>query len=148
MIREGRKLPLDVQTKVGEIIQFVEADPDVTALYAFGSLASGVLKPLSDLDFGVLLDARLDNKQRFDKHLELIGVFNDTFRTDEIDLIIMNDAPIRMVFQILKTGRMLTCRDSGALIDFRDCLVKNYIDFKFMRDEFDAVFLEGIGYHG
>jgi len=148
MIREGRKLPLDVTTKVGEIIQIVAADSDVTALYAFGGLAAGVLKPLSDLDFGVLLDNRLDNKQRFDKHIELIGVFNDTFRTDEIDLIIMNDAPIRMVFQILKTGKMLDCRDTGALIDFRDRLVKDYIDFKCMRDAFDAVFLEGIGYHG
>lgn len=148
MIREGRKLPLDVTTKVGEIIQIVAADSDVTALYAFGGLAAGVLKPLSDLDFGVLLDNRLDNKQRFDKHIELIGVFNDTFRTDEIDLIIMNDAPIRMVFQILKTGKMLDCRDTGALIDFRDRLVKDYLDFKCMRDAFDAVFLEGIGYHG
>jgi predicted nucleotidyltransferase len=148
MIREGRKLPLDVQTKVGEIIKFVEADPAVTALYAFGGLAAGVLKPLSDLDFGILLDDRLDKKQRFDKHIELIGVFNDTFRTDEIDLIIMNDAPIRMVFQILKTGKMLACRDSGALIDFRECLVKNYLDFKLKRDAFDTVFLEGIGYHG
>lgn len=148
MIREDRKLPLDVTTKVGEIIQIVAADSDVTALYAFGGLAAGVLKPLSDLDFGVLLDNRLDNKQRFDKHIELIGVFNDTFRTDEIDLIIMNDAPIRMVFQILKTGKMLDCRDTGALIDFRERLVKDYIDFKCMRDAFDAVFLEGIGYHG
>lgn len=148
MIREGRKLPLDAQTKVGEIIQIVAADSDVTALYAFGGLAAGVLKPMSDLDFGVLLDDRSDNKQRFDKHIELIGVFNDTFRTDEIDLIIMNDAPIRMVFQILKTGKMLACRDTGALIDFRDRLVKNYIDFKCMRDAFDAVFLKGIGYHG
>ena len=148
MIREGRKLPLDVTTKVGEIIQIVAADSDVTALYAFGGLAAGVLKPLSDLDFGILLNDRLDKGQRFDKHIELIGVFTDIFKTDEIDLINMNDAPLRFAFQILKTGKMLVCGNAGALTRFRERLVKSYLDFKCMRESFDAVFLEGIGYHG
>lgn len=148
MIREGRKLPKDIQKKVPEIVKVVEADPDVIAFFAFGSFATGPLKPLSDLDFGILLNDRLDKSQRFEKHLELIGLFTDTFRTDEIDLIILNDAPLRMAFQILKTGRMLTCRNTTALIDFRERVVKKYLDFKCMRDAFDAVFLEGIGYHG
>lgn len=148
MIREGKKLPLDVKNKVPEIIKAVEADPFVIALYAFGTLATGILKPLSDLDFGILLDDRLDKNQRFEKHIELIGKFNDTFRTDEIDLIILNDSPNRMAFQILKTGKMLACKNIAALTDYRECLVKNYLDFKFMRYSFDAAFLEGIGYHG
>lgn len=148
MIREGRKLPPDVQEKIPEIIQVVETDSDVSALFAFGSLAAGTLKPMSDMDFGILLNDRLDKEQRFAKHIELIGVFNSTFRTDEIDLIVMNDAPIPMTFQILKTGKMLSCRDVGALTAFRERQVKKYLDFKCMRDAFDAVFLEGIGYHG
>lgn len=148
MIREGRKLPKDVQNKVPEIIKVMEADPDLIALYAFGSLATGTLKPLSDLDFGILLDKKLDKNQRFEKHIELIGKFTDTFRTDEIDLIILNDASIRMAFQILKTGKMLACKNIAALTDFCECLVKNYLDFKFMSSSFDAVFLEGIGYYG
>jgi predicted nucleotidyltransferase len=148
MIREGKKLPEDVQDKVPEIIEAVEADPDVNALFAFGSLTTGTRKPLSDLDFGILLNNRLDKNQRFDKHIQLIGVFTDTFRTDDIDLIILNDAPNRMAFQILKTGKMLACKNAAALTGFRERLVKEYLDFKCMKDSFDAVFLEGIGYHG
>lgn len=148
MIREGKKLPEDVQDKVPEIVEAVEADPDVNALFAFGSLATGTLMPLSDLDFGILLNNRLDKNQRFDKHIQLIGVFTDTFRTDDIDLIILNDAPKRMAFQILKTGKMLACKNTAALTSFRERLVKEYLDFKCMKDSFDAVFLEGIGYHG
>ncbi|BBO88479.1 type VII toxin-antitoxin system MntA family adenylyltransferase antitoxin [Desulfosarcina ovata] len=148
MIREGKKIPKDVQKKVPEIIKAIEADPVVVVLFAFGSLATGPLKPLSDLDFGILLDDRLDKRQRFDKHIQLIGLFSDTFRTDEIDLIILNDAPPRMAFQIFKTGKILVCRSTAALIDFRERLVTQYLDFKCMRDAFDAVFLEGVGYHG
>lgn len=148
MIRDGRKLPQDVLEKLGKIIQIIKADTDVIAFYAFGSLAAGALKPLSDLDFGVLLNHRLDKRQRFDKHLELIGIFTGTFRTDEIDLIVMNDAPIRTAFQILKTGKMLACNDVRSLTAFHESLVKKYLDFKSMRDAYDAVFLEGVGYHG
>ena len=148
MIREGRKLLQDTQKMIPELVRALDADNDVIALYAFGSLANDALKPLSDLDFGILLNDRLDKRQRFDKHIELIGVFTDIFKTDEIDLINMNDAPFRIAFQILKTGKILVCGNAGALTRFRERLVKSYLDFKCMRDSFDAVFLEGIGYHG
>ena len=148
MIRDGRKLPRDVQNKLGEIIQIVKADPDVIAFYAFGSLAAGTLKPLSDLDFGILLKYRLDKAQHFNKHIELIGVFNDTFRTDEIDLIIMNDVSFNINYQIIKSGKLLLCNDKQELIDFREYLIRSYLDFKFVRDDFDSSFLKGIGYHG
>ncbi len=148
MIREGRKLLQDSQKRIPELVRALDGDKDVIALYAFGSLANDALKPLSDLDFGILLNDRLDKGQRFDKHIELIGVFTDIFKTDEIDLINMNDAPYRIAFQILKTGKMLVCGNAGALTRFRERLVKSYLDFKCMRDSFDAVFLEGIGYHG
>ena len=148
MIREGKKLPEGIRNRIPEIIKAVEADSDVIALYAFGSLTSGTLKALSDLDFGILLNDELDRSQRFDKHIELIGVFTDTFRTDEIDLTILNDAPIRMAFQILKTGKVLAYKNKALLTDFRERLVKNYLDFKCMKESFDAVFLKGIGYHG
>jgi UTP:GlnB (protein PII) uridylyltransferase len=39
---------------------------DMVALFAFGSLAKNTLKPLSDLDFGILLNSRLRKKQRFE----------------------------------------------------------------------------------
>ena len=39
MIREGKKLPEGIQNRIPEIIKAVEADSDVIALYAFGSLA-------------------------------------------------------------------------------------------------------------
>lgn len=148
MIREGVKLPKGVQYRIPELVQAMDDDQEVIALYVFGSLVDDALKPLSDLDFGILLNDRLDKRQRFDKHIELIGVFTDIFRTDEIDLICMNDAPSRITFQILKTGKILSCKNRPELTSFRERLVKNYLDFKFMRDAFDAVFLKGTGYYG
>ena len=148
MIREGVKLPEKVQNKIPDLVRSVASDKDIVALFAFGSLARNALKPMSDLDFGVLLSFRLDKNERFKKHIELIKLFTDFLKTDEIDLIEMNDVPPRIAFQILKTGKLLFCNDRTTLIDFRERLIKTFLDFKPVREAFDSVFLKGIGYHG
>jgi hypothetical protein len=148
MIRENKKLPQDVIGKIPEIVQAISGDPDVVALFSFGSLAEGRLTPLSDLDFAVLVSKRLTERQRFEKHLELIGVFNSVLRTDEIDLVVLNDTPLKFGHRILKTGKLLCLRNKEELIDFSEKVVKLYLDFRFFRDSFDSAFLEGAGYHG
>ena len=99
MIREDKKLPDDVLVRVSRLTPLVSEDQDILALYFFGSGAQHCLQPLSDLDFGVLLSTQLNKRQRFDKQLGLIGKFNDFFRTDEIDLVVLNDAPLRVSFK-------------------------------------------------
>jgi predicted nucleotidyltransferase len=148
MIREGRKLSKDTILKIPEIVDVVSHDEDIVALYSFGSLAEGHLKPLSDLDFAVLLTLRLAKEKRFDRHLSLLGEFNRLFKTDEVDLILLNDAPLRFVYQIQKEGKLLFCRDRTDLGDFNEYVIKTYLDFKYFRESFDRVFLEGIRYYG
>jgi predicted nucleotidyltransferase len=148
MIREGRPLPSDVKEKIPALVKTVSNDPDILALYAFGSLAKGALKPLSDLDFAILLSDRLDYKQRFEKHLDLIGLFNSHFHTDDIDLVLLNEAPPRFSFHITGTGTVLVCSDRSALVDFIEKTRKLYLDFRYFREVFDKEFLRGIGYNG
>ena len=148
MLREGRKLPPDVMDRLPELINRLSKDKEIVALFSFGSLAAGDLKPLSDIDFGILVSPTLDKKQRFDKHLELIGIFNEQFETDEVDLVLMNDAPVRFSHNIIKSGKLLFCSDSDTLRDFIEKAVKVFLDFRYFRDEFDKEFLKGIGYYG
>ncbi|MEA2038904.1 MAG: nucleotidyltransferase domain-containing protein [Thermodesulfobacteriota bacterium] len=148
MIHEGKKLPDDAMERVSRVITLVSDDQDVLALYLFGSGAQNRLQPLSDLDFGILLLRQLDKKQRFEKQIDLIGKFNDFFGTDEIDLVVLNDAPSRFSFNILKYGTLLFFRNKKAIIDFREQVSNYYLDFKYFRADFDRVFVEGIGCHG
>jgi len=148
MIREGRKLPVDVMSKIPTVITKIAEDKDVVALYVFGSLAESSLKPLSDLDFGILLSDSIDKQERFKKSIDLIGILNETLKTDEVDLVILNDDPLRFRYYILKTGKLIFCRDQNRLIDFIEKTKKMYLDFKPVREQFDRIFLEGIGYRG
>ena len=103
---------------------------------------------LRDLDFGVLLSASLGRRRRWEKHLDLLGRFNDILQTDEVDLVLMNDASARFSHRILKTGRLLHVGDKGQLADFFERTMRCYLDFKPLRSSFDEIFLRGIGYHG
>lgn len=134
--------------RLSRVITLVSNDQDVLALYLFGSGAQNRLRPLSDLDFGILLSRRLDKKQWFEKQIDLLGKFNDFFGTDEIDLVVLNDAPSRFSFNILKYGNLLFFRDKKAIIDLCEQVLNYYLDFKYFRADFDRTFLEGIGYHG
>lgn len=148
MIREGKKLPDNVPDKLPVLIDLVSGDTDVLALFVFGSFATGELKPLSDLDLGVLLDKKLSSQERFDKHLDLIGKFTALMHTDEIDIIILNDAPIRFVNKVLNTGKLLFERDRKALVDLYEKNTNVFLDFKYFIDEYNKTFLEGVGYYG
>ena len=148
MIREGCKLPGDVAEKIPEMLDLVSSDLDIIALFAFGGLARGQLKPLSDLDIAVLLAKRLTDFRWFDKHLQLLTTLNKLFRTDEIDLVVLNDASPRFAHSIIRDGKLLFCRDVHTLINFTESVRKTYFDIKYYQDNFDKLFLEGIGYHG
>jgi len=143
-----KKLPDDVITRIELSIARIAENKSVVAFYAFGSQTEGNLKPLSDLDFGVLLSDSLDKQGRFHKSIDLLGILNETLKTDEVDLVILNDNPLRFSYHILKTGKLLHCRDHNRLKDFIEKTTKLYLDFKPALYAFDQVFLEGIGYHG
>jgi predicted nucleotidyltransferase len=148
MIRDGHKLPPHIKTKIPELLDRVAEKSEVVALYAFGSLASGDLKPLSDLDFGILISRMLDKQKRFDDHLDLLGTFNQVLGTDEVDLVMMNDAPMRFSYNIIKSGKLIYCRNITELAEFIEKTIKFYLDFQFFRNAFDNAYLKGIGYSG
>jgi uncharacterized protein len=148
MIREGLKLSVNPLVLAPDFINRIRPDGDVAAVILFGSVAQGKLKPLSDLDLALLLSSRMAKDERMEKQLNLLALANSIFRTDEIDLIVLNDAPPRMAHNILKTGMVLFVRDKNSFSDFRERITRLYLDFKYFRDSFDREFLKGIGYYG
>ncbi len=148
MIREGKRLPANVKSNIPKLIREISNMPDVVAFYTFGSIIQGDLKPLSDLDFGLLLSLNLNHRMLGQRMIEAISICNDTLKTDEIDLIILNTAPRRFVYNIFSKGKLIYCRDQIQLIDFREHTLKCYLDFRPMREQFDQAFLKGVGYYG
>ncbi len=143
-----KKLPDNILNKIPALTELIRADKEVVAFYLFGSAASGKLKPLSDLDFAVLLNQKLSKTEILEKNLELIGIISEHLNTDEFDLVILNTAPQRFVHNILKTGKLQFCKNNTFLIDFMEMNNKMYLDFRYFRDQFDEIFLKRISNYG
>lgn len=87
--------------------------PGVIAAYAFGSVPEGRAHRESDLDLAVLLDwaAFPDRPSRAERQIELIRDLIAATGNNEIDLVILNDAPPLFGRHIVRAGLRLHVSD-------------------------------------
>ena len=106
----------------------------VVAASLFGSQAAGKAGPLSDVDVAVWLDPRLSDSERFRLRLELIGRAASALRTNEVDLVVLNDAPPLLKHRALRSAVRLLDRDPVARVRLESRAVSDYLDTKPLRE--------------
>jgi predicted nucleotidyltransferase len=114
----------------------------VVLAYLFGSHARGQAWAQSDVDVAVLIENRPDDDHCFDMRLEVIGGLMDVLHTDEVDVLILNQAPPALRYAVLRDGILLFCRDHQAMIEFRVRALNEYLDFKPILKRHEHAFLE------
>jgi len=147
MIKQ-KNLPHNINENLPRLMNAFEQEMSLDAVILFGSFASGDQKPLSDIDIAVLMNRGLAPEQISETHSRLLGVITETLTTEEIDLVVLNTAPLRFSYSILKNGALVFVRNAEHLIDFREQVIKEYLDFSYYLTMFNNAFREGIGYHG
>ena len=65
--------------------------PEVKLVYFFGSRTEGKAGPMSDYDFAVYFDEKTPKQRRFDIKLGLNVRLTMLFKTNQVDIIILND---------------------------------------------------------
>ncbi|GIV79737.1 MAG: hypothetical protein KatS3mg050_4131 [Litorilinea sp.] len=103
---------------------------DVELAYLFGSYARNDAGPLSDVDVAVLLPRHLDRKNRFRMRLDIGFDLIRLLGREEVDLVILNEAPLALQYHVLRDGRLLFCRDENIRIQFEAATVTRYLDFQ------------------
>lgn len=109
------------------VVELLKADPRVRLVYAFGSAASGVTGPLSDVDVAVLLDAPL----AWDAERELRGRLG--MLVPRLDLVILNEASPALRFEVVTSGRCLLARDAREQAEFEIVSLSRFLDFQPVR---------------
>ena len=73
----------------------------------------------------------LDEKVQdlFDKRLELISQISHRLKK-EVDIVILNEAPLFLRYVIVKEGKLIFERNSQKRIDFGLKTMREYFDFK------------------
>lgn len=100
----------------------------VVAAMLIGSQARGEAGPLSDVDLAVWHEPGLDWKQSWDLQLSLIGAACDALKTNEVDLVMLNEAPPLFQHRAIRDAVRLVERDRDQRIRFEVKAVLDYFD--------------------
>ncbi len=114
---------------VDAALEVLSQDPDVQAVYVFGSQSRGRQRPDSDLDLAVLLGSYLSDREVWKKRLEL-GARAAEQVSRELDLFVMGEADLDLTFRILQQGQRLFERDRAQVRAREAYLVSLYYDYQ------------------
>jgi len=107
----------------------------VVAACLIGSRARGVVGPLSDVDIGVWHEPSLDPAQRLELRLALAQASAAAVETDEVDVIMLNEATPLMRHRAVRDGRRLADRDPKTRVRLEARAILDYLDTAPLRAE-------------
>lgn len=102
----------------------------VVFAYLFGSQAKGTAGSLSDIDIAVYFDDEIDANEHFDLKLKVLDEITDLYRTDEVDLVVLNDSPPLLSHRILKEGILIFSDNDKARLAYDVKAMLKYLDWK------------------
>ncbi|CAD6494064.1 MAG: Nucleotidyltransferase domain protein [Candidatus Argoarchaeum ethanivorans] len=131
-----------------EVVGFLSKQEHVRLAYLFGSVAEGKQERLSDVDLAVFLDESLSKNERFNLQLKLISDLTGILKTDKVDLVIMNDAPLSLNYEIIKANHLLLVRDEEKKIDLEHGILSRYLDRRYYEKRWTAELLKRVAERG
>jgi predicted nucleotidyltransferase len=130
--------PIDV-AKRARLAAALDA-PGVVAASLIGSYATGKASSLSDVDLAVWFAPGISTGERSERALELMGAAYEVLGTDEIDLVVLNDASPLMRHRAMRDGIRLVERDRSARVRLEARALLDYLDTAPLR----ATLAEGV----
>lgn len=118
---------IDIMLFEKELIHFFRNIDSVILAYLFGSTVRGDTNELSDVDIAVMLDESLSKKDKFDEELYLISELTCVLNSDKIDLVVLNDAPLLLKYNVIKNGHVLKFDETERIV-FETGVMSRYLD--------------------
>jgi len=125
MIKFGA-LPENINHFLPDVREYLNKHPRVLFAYLFGGLARGRVSPLSDVDIAIYLADGADIAQ---EKLEMLGKMNELLKTDEVDMVILNTAPLPLAARIIKHKIILVDKMPFVRHKFESLVIRKYFDF-------------------
>ena len=133
-----RPLPEDLADRIEALSQAWSGDPELAAIYLFGSRGSRREGPQSDVDLAVVLREEIDADAGWRKRLALLSDACRRLGTDTVDPIILEDAPAPLGHRVLKGDRLLRDVLPERRAAVAERILKRYLDEAYLRRVLDA----------
>ena len=135
------KLPDNIEYLLPVAQAYIKSRKDVLFAYLFGGLARGKPSPLSDVDIAVYLS---EDGDVIEKKMEILGKLMELLETDEIDLVILNSAPLALRMKILETKKVIVDNVPFLRHHYESLTMREFFDFSIR----EMAILERRFFHG
>ena len=125
-----KKIPEDIHSRIGLLTDLLMEDPNIVFAYLFGGLARNQRKPLSDVDLAIYVK----DLKKLD-YLSLFGKISETLCTDEVDLVVLNSAPVSLAGRSLQTRKLLVDKDPFLRHKYESQTFREFFDFAIKEKE-------------
>ncbi|MBL7053357.1 MAG: nucleotidyltransferase domain-containing protein [Candidatus Portnoybacteria bacterium] len=108
----------------------------------FGSQIIGSKHSKSDIDIGIVF---LNNKRK-QKPVDVYGTLHEEFvkkfKTENIDIVYLEDSPLSLQYKAVRDGVVLYEISPSFFADYKEKVLKMYFDFKFIEDIFNQAIIK------
>src|SRR5579872_3771293 len=126
----SRRLLMNLFERQSRLNQLFAQSP-VNAAYLAGSLSNRTsFGHLTDVDIAILLMEQIKSDQFLDYQLYFFSELAKRLESDNIDVMILNQASLLLKLQVIKYGQILFSRDEKQRVMFETRAVMDYLDFK------------------
>jgi predicted nucleotidyltransferase len=120
----------DLEQLKQKLREFFSRAENIIVAYLFGSTVRGESNCLSDIDIAVLFDDTFLQKETFDLQLELISELTELLKTNNVDLVVLNDSPLLLTYNIIRNGIILKS-DEPLRVKFETKIMSRYLDERY-----------------
>jgi predicted nucleotidyltransferase len=102
---------------------------EILEAYLFGSRAKGHGGPTSDTDVAVFLDCARAEESSFGYAATLSSELGSETGQDDVDVVVLNDAPPLLYHRVLRDGTRLFARELSATTTREGRALSRYCDY-------------------
>jgi predicted nucleotidyltransferase len=119
-----KPIPENIYQSFELLISSWKKDPNILFAYLFGGLAREKFNPWSDVDLALYLK----DEKKLD-YLATLGEIAEVLGTEEIDLIILNTAPLSLTGRILQNRKVLLDKVPFIRHQYESLTLRKFFDF-------------------
>jgi predicted nucleotidyltransferase len=119
---------------------------EVRLVYLHGSVLKGLATKHSDVDLAVVVGG--DENDLIGLQLTYNDFFELRLKNREVDLKVINAAPLAFKFSVVQRGSVIFSRSEKFRTDFEVDVIKKYLDFKYYYDSYNRFFMKKLAEEG
>ena len=120
----------------------------VAVVYLFGSHAEGVAMEGSDVDLGVVFFEPPSDEDWWERWHRLADDLEPLVPSHELDIILLQRAPVLLQWQAISKGKVLYCADEESRLKFEERVIGEWLDFSEWLEGFWREMVAGIREEG